>query len=82
MVFKKDLTPIGKGGITKHAGKGSQQEVLPNRHALSRLTKGDPADRTMNDYAKATPLANPQASSPDAGGSYGPGSGDWPGLGG
>lgn len=67
MVFKKDLTPIGKGGITKHAGKGSSQELLPNRSAVSTLTKGDPAARTMQDYAKADPMANPAADSDDIG---------------
>lgn len=57
MVFKKDLTPLTKkGSVTKHAGKGSTQEVLPNRHAVSELTRGNTANRTMNDYAKATPL--------------------------
>jgi hypothetical protein len=76
MVFKKHLTPIGKGGITKHAGKGASEQVLPSRHALSTLTAGNPADRTMNDYAKQTPMANPNADSP---GITGLGAGDWGG---
>lgn len=71
MVFQKDLTPIGKGGVKKHAGKGSSQEILPSRHAVSTLTKGDPARRTINDYAKETPLGNPDADGDfDGGGLY------------
>ena len=42
-----------KGGITHHAGKGSQQEILPSRSALSKLVRGP--QTTINDYAKATP---------------------------
>lgn len=64
-VFKKHLTPLNKGGqIDKHTGKGGTQQVLPNRHALQTLTQGDPSQRTMNNYAKATPLANPEVDSP------------------
>jgi hypothetical protein len=28
---------------------------LPHRHALTQLAGGDPLQRTMNNYAKATP---------------------------
>lgn len=66
MVFKKDLTPLSKKGqIVKHAGKGAKADVLPNRHAISQLTGGSTLDRTMNDYAKATPMAMPQLPSSD-----------------
>lgn len=44
-----------KTKITKQAGKGSQQELLPSKHALFQLSGGDPARRTAGDYAKATP---------------------------
>lgn len=40
--------------MTKHAGKGSQQEILPSRTALSQLVRG-PQQSSINDYAKATP---------------------------
>jgi hypothetical protein len=43
-------------GATNHTGKGSEQELLPHRRALASLVKGDPSRRTMNDYAKATPI--------------------------
>jgi hypothetical protein len=43
-----------KADITHHAGKGSRQELLPNRSALSTLVRG-PQPASMNDYAKATP---------------------------
>jgi hypothetical protein len=55
MVFKKHLTPIGRGGIVKHAGKGSSQATLPNRRALTQLQTNPNA--TINDYSKATPPA-------------------------
>jgi hypothetical protein len=51
--LKKHLTPLTKGGdIVKHAGKGSKP-FAPNYNAT-----------TMNDYAKATPLANPSSAMP------------------
>lgn len=63
--FKKNLTALSRGGqINVHAGKGSSAQVLPNRHALNTLTQGDPAQRTIQQYAKATPMANPDAASP------------------
>jgi hypothetical protein len=46
----------------KNNGKGSQEEVLPHRKALTMLTKGDPSQRSMNNYAKATPGMNNQGS--------------------
>lgn len=42
-----------KSGITHHAGKGSQQEILPSRSALSQLVRSP--QKTINDYAKAAP---------------------------
>ena len=42
-------------GITHHAGKGSAEEMLPHRSALTTLAGGNPMKRTMNNYAKATP---------------------------
>lgn len=55
-------------GAIKHTGKGAQEQILPHRHAMNTLTKGDPGQRTMNQYAKATPgLANPAPSIMDMG---------------
>lgn len=74
MVFKHQLTPLSKGGqITKHAGKGSEMALSGNRNTMSKLAKNPAA--TMNDYAKATPMASP------AGGDMpsGLGTGDWDG---
>jgi hypothetical protein len=42
-------------GAINHVGKCADCELLPSRHALSTLTKGDPLQRTMNNYAKAAP---------------------------
>jgi hypothetical protein len=36
-------------------GKGSQEEDLPHRFAMTQLTKGDPVQRSMQNYAKKTP---------------------------
>ena len=36
-------------------GKGSRQEFLPSRFAMSKLTGGSPLDRSMNEYARRTP---------------------------
>jgi hypothetical protein len=77
MVFKQNLTAIGKGGITKHKGKGSQMADMPNRNAVSQLAA--PTGNTMNNYAKATPLAD--SPSPQPGDMSGLGSGNWPGIG-
>ena len=72
--FKRNLTPIGRGGITKHAGKGSAMAPIPNRGELAQLAK--PAGQDLNNYAKATPMAQPMPAS--AGGL---GSGNWAGNG-
>lgn len=56
-------------GMIMHHGKGGAQQMLPNRHAMNTLTKGDPSQRTMNNYAQATPgpaQASPGFSSPQA----------------
>lgn len=65
--LKKHLSPPRlhrKGHVVKHQGKGASEEVLPSRHAVQTLTKGDPMQRTMQNYAKMTPLVNPMADSP------------------
>ena len=55
MVFKRDLTPVGKGGIKKHAGKGSVQQRLPHRMAPQTITPGAVGDRMMQQYGKQMP---------------------------
>jgi len=60
MIRKKHLTKLTpKGSITNHVGKGASEEVLPSRSALNSLTQGDPLQRTIGNYAKATPMGNP-----------------------
>lgn len=51
--LKKHLTPIGKGGITVHKGKGAMPFPQPKP---GPLTQGAPS---ANNYAKATPLPTP-----------------------
>ena len=41
--------------IINNVGKGSQQQLLPNRHAMNTLTNGDQWQRSINNYAKVTP---------------------------
>jgi hypothetical protein len=47
--------------VTKHAGKGSRNVLLPNRVALSQLTTGRPPAPSINDYAKRTASINETA---------------------
>lgn len=54
--FKK-LKFGGTRNVHRHTGKGASEQKLPSRSALNSLTAGDPAARSMNDYAKATPGA-------------------------
>jgi hypothetical protein len=55
-MLKKHMTPLGKGGsIVKHKGKGSQMASMPSRSQIQGL--GRPGASSMNDYAKATPMA-------------------------
>jgi hypothetical protein len=71
-MFKKHMTPLTKGGQTvKNAGKGSTEQMLPSRSAMANITSGDPAARTMQDYAKATPTIG--APSMPVNGNYGAG---------
>lgn len=36
-------------------GKGSRQEFLPSRFALTKLAQGSPAERSTNEFARRTP---------------------------
>ncbi len=42
----------GKFGIIKNAGKNSQEQMLPSRHALTTLTGGAADSRINNQYGK------------------------------
>lgn len=50
----KSINP-GTGRLIQHVGKGGGQQLLPGRHAMNTLTKGDPWQRSMGNYAKLTP---------------------------
>lgn len=61
-MFKHQMTPLTKGGqTTVHKGKGSQMAAMPNRGQINALAQGP---GTINDYSKATPMAQPQAGPP------------------
>jgi len=62
--FKKDLTPIGRGGITTHVGKGaSEQRRGPG--GSETLTGGDPMQGMANRYPKpSAPEPEPDMDEP------------------
>lgn len=69
MMHKKDMTPLGsKGTLHNSVNKASAPKDLPGA-----ATGGGPA--SFQSYAKATPMAQPQAPSPD-----GLGTGNWGGI--
>lgn len=41
--------------MAKKPAKSVSSEVLPSRHALAQIVKGDPYYRSMSNYAKKTP---------------------------
>lgn len=45
----------GVKGAYNCVGKCSQEQTLPSRFAMQTLTKGDPSQRSMNNYANKTP---------------------------
>lgn len=45
----------GTGRLIQQPNKGSKEQLLPSRHAMDQLTKGDPWQRSMSNYAKLTP---------------------------
>jgi len=74
-IMPNQMTPLSKGGArTVHAGKGSKSAPMAARAAVTQQPGTMPP--TMNNYAKATPMANP---APQQG--LGLGAGLPPGLG-
>lgn len=74
-MMPNQMTPLSKGGArTVHAGKGSKTAPMAARAAI---TNAPPGGATLNNYAKATPMANPAPSAPPLGMG-----GPMPGLGG
>ena len=56
--FKKYGPPTisaGTGRLTQHKNKGSRQSMLPHKDAMDQVTKGDPWQRSIGNYAKLTP---------------------------
>ncbi len=50
----KSINP-GTGRLTQHKNKGSREQLLPSQHAVETLTKGNPWQRSIGNYAKLTP---------------------------
>ena len=64
-MLKKHMTPLTKGGSTTvHAGKGSNQQPLGVHNNVNVSGSAAPS-AGINNYAKATPMAQP---SPDPSG--------------
>ena len=66
MVFKKDLTPLAKGGkVTKHRGKGAtEQRTFPRQRET--LTGDDTFARAAGRYPKPAPAPVVPAGPPPA----------------
>lgn len=63
-MFKKHMTPLSKGGqMVRHKGKGSQMAPMPSRGDIQALA----TQPGLNNYAKATPMAQPMAPDEDMG---------------
>lgn len=63
---RNQMTPLSKGGArTAHAGKGSKQAPMAARTAVTQAPGSPPP--TMNNYAKATPMASPAPNAPPLG---------------
>ena len=65
MINRNQMTPLTQGGArTVHAGKGSMTAPMAARSAV---TQAPPGAAALNNYAKATPMAQPQPSTPTMG---------------
>lgn len=53
--MKFGKTSKGSPGVFANRGKGGGAQYLPNRAAVNKLIHGDPAQRSMGNYAKLTP---------------------------
>jgi hypothetical protein len=50
----KAINP-GTGRLTHIRNKGSREQLLPGRHAMEQVTKGNPWERSIGNYAKLAP---------------------------
>lgn len=50
----KAINP-GTGRLTQLHNKGSREQLLPGRRAMEQVTKGNPWERSIGNYAKLTP---------------------------
>jgi hypothetical protein len=51
-------------GFVKYKGKG-EQVLLPNRRAVNQLARGEPWEKSLNNYAKVTPSGENALDAPD-----------------
>ncbi len=69
-MFKKNILASKGTKRIAHKGKGSQSAALPDRAQVAGL--GRPGASSMNDYAKATPMAQGVPATPEGGPPGGP----------
>lgn len=65
-MFKKHMIAGPKTQKVVHKGKGSQMAPMPDRSQITSLAR--PGSQSLNDYAKATPLASVPSPIPTEGG--------------
>lgn len=55
MPFAFKSTGFKQPSIRSAARTGSSSEMLPSRRAMTTITRGDPVQRSLGNYAKLTP---------------------------
>jgi hypothetical protein len=50
-------------GFVRHKGKG--EVLLPNRAAVNQLARGEPWQKSINNYAKVAPTGEAAIDTPD-----------------
>lgn len=65
-MFKKHMIAGPKTQKVIHKGKGSQMAPTPDRSQIASLAR--PGTQSLNDYAKATPMAQSPSAMPEEGG--------------
>lgn len=64
-MLKKQMIAGPRTKKIVNKGKGSQQAPMPDRGQIGQLARGPM--NTINDYAKATPMAQPVPQPPEGG---------------
>ena len=65
-MLKKHMIAGPRTKKVAHKGKGSQMAPMPDRSQIASLAR--PGSQSINDYAKATPMARSPSDMPEEGG--------------